>query len=121
MKTRGCLIVVAILIGVCFFGAAHLFKGYSLKQAITFFLSPSPNAARSVTPIARSLKAYFRDHARYPSSLNDAGINAPDTFFGPWRYSVSDDGQTCSLSIGEYGRYLFEVSWSPESGWYIDA
>lgn len=121
MRRRSYLLVAAIVIGASFLGIARVFKGYSPAQAMTFFLAPTPKELCDAgEPIARAIEAYFHEHGQYPASLHDARIDAPETYFGPWRYSVSNNRQECSLSVGDYGRYSFEVWWSPENGWYVD-
>lgn len=120
-KRRVCLIVAVVLLSTCFVAYARFFKGYTTMQAVTFFLAPSPRElCRLGEPITRSIESYFQRHGRYPSSLFAADIDAAETFFGPWEYWVSDDLQSCELAVGDYGRYLFVVSWSPGNGWYID-
>jgi hypothetical protein len=123
MRTRDIKIVGVLGFSacLCFLVTAHVFKGYSPLQAITFFLAPSPQELCQIgEPTAQSLEAYFRVHGQYPQSLEDGGIVASDTFFGSWIYSVRNDGRSCALAVGDYGRYLFVVVWSPEYGWYID-
>lgn len=92
MKLRGCFIIGALFLALCFFGSASLFKGYSPRQTVTFFLAPSPSELCTIgASITTALETYFQEHGQYPSSLVDAGIAPADTFFGPWNYRVHDD------------------------------
>ncbi|MEM6471245.1 MAG: hypothetical protein AAF802_16915 [Planctomycetota bacterium] len=103
-------------------GAAGLLKGFSPTQTITFFLAPSRSELTQLgQPIADALTTYNSKHGAYPPSLLDAGVTVHPTFYGEWRYRVSEGGQSCTLAVGDYSRYLFEVWWTPEKGWYIDS
>lgn len=121
MKTRSCLLTGTLILACCFFLVAGIVKGYSPIQAATFFRAPSPQELCDTgNPIVAKLKTYFGQNGSYPGSLNACGITSPTTFFGPWEYRVAADGQSCRLSNGDYGRYLFVVSWTPKNGWYVD-
>ena len=121
MKMRSCLAIAAIVMAFAFFAASRVFMGYSPVQTVTFFLAPSTDRMCDIgEPITEQLREYHKKHGVYPPSLDDAGIEALSTFFGPWEYQLRDDGASCELSNGDYGRYLFIVSWTPGHGWNVD-
>ncbi len=104
------------------YAAIRFFTGYSVAQVLTAPFAPSlPALIESGQPIVRKLERYRAEHVEYPAKPEAADMLLPDTFFGPWEYSVSDDRSTCALRLGDYGRYQFVVSWSPKGGWYTDA
>ena len=118
---RGYSLAAATLLTVAVFGSAWLFKGYTPMQAVRFFRAPSPSELPSIgQPIVDALVTYRAEHGRFPESLAPLNLPSTDTFYGPWDYRVSDDGISCQLSVGDYGRYLFEVSWTNSNGWYVD-
>ncbi len=115
------LLAGVAVVASCYFGSARLLKGYSPLQALTFPLAPSPSELCVIgSPITVQLQQYRAQNGRYPASLAEAGLDPGATFFGPWRYRIWDGGTSCRLSNGDYGRYLFVVSWTPERGWYVD-
>jgi hypothetical protein len=106
---------------VGYYAVARVFKGYSPLQAVTFPLAPSPAKLCEIgAPVTAALERYRDKYGHFPSSLVEAGLSPRDTFYGPWEYKILEDGQSCELANGDYGRYLFVVSWSPKNGWYID-
>jgi len=122
MKNRWSRIAISALILLfAFFVVAWLFKGYSPLQAATFFLAPTPSEIPEIgQPIADAIERFRAKHEKCPKSLRELGIDIDPNFYGRWRYTVSEDRKTCTLATGEYGRYLFEVWWTPSEGWYID-
>ena len=121
MKVRSCLVIAAMALAFTFFAASGVYMGYSPLQTATFFLAPSTEELCDIgEPIADQLRQYHQKHGAYPPTLDDADIEASPTFFGPWAYELMDDGDSCQLSNGDYGRYLFVVFWTPGHGWYID-
>ena len=103
-------------------GAARLLYGCSPAQAVRFFRAPSPTELTYAgAELTEALLAYRDEHGVFPASLGEIGFGGVSTFFGPWRYAPSGDRLSCTLEVGDYGRYLFEVSWSETGGWYVDS
>ncbi|MEM9589132.1 MAG: hypothetical protein AAGA03_17760 [Planctomycetota bacterium] len=122
MNGRRIAIATCFLLGcVAVFATARLFKGFSPIQTLTCFLAPPPSELPQLgQPIVDAITSFHDDHEEYPPSLADLDVSDRTTFYGDWRYKVSADGETCTLAIGDYSRYLFEVWWTPDDGWYID-
>lgn len=122
MKLRWIVIAGMLAFGcAAVFGLTSVVSGYSVVQTLTCFLAPSQTDLTQIgQPISDALVSFHAQNGAYPKSLSDLDIGTPTTFYGDWRYTVSDDQQSCTLAIGDYGRYLFEVWWTPENGWYTD-
>jgi len=69
--------------------------------------------------LVQQLDAYRAAHGEYPSSLGDAHIRAPLTFFGYWHYD-STPGSPYWLWVGDYGRDGFRLRYIPDRGWDLD-
>jgi hypothetical protein len=70
--------------------------------------------------IVRGLKQYKTQHGHYPASLAEAGLTPAVTAYGPWEYSRDDRDDSFSLSVGDYGRDGFCLSFEHRNGWYLD-
>lgn len=113
-KQRTAIATLLVFGCVGIFGAANLFMGYSPLQTLTCFLAPSPMELTQLgQPIADGIERFKTEHGAYPASLVNINFDDESTFFGEWRYTVSDDRQMCTLANGDYSRYLFEVWWTP--------
>ena len=65
------------------------------------------------------LEAYKTKHGAYPETLQEAGVSAVQTKYGPWEYSSDSNG--IYLAVGDYRKHLFKIWWQPDLGtWYID-
>jgi hypothetical protein len=59
-------------------------------------------------------------------SLESAKIEVPDAPYGGWQYTFDLQVEAAQLpadpelSIGDYDRDEFRVSWTPRDGWQID-
>jgi len=85
------------------------------------FRAPSPSKLPEIgQPIVDALMSYRATHGRFPTSLAPIKLSIVDTFYGPWEYHATDDGSSCQLSVGDYGKDLFTVSWSDKYGWNVD-
>ena len=54
---------------------------------------------------------------KYPETLEAAGVSAPNTRWGRWRYG--SDGYSFFVEIGDYSRYQFLLMWDGDK-WYLD-
>jgi hypothetical protein len=66
--------------------------------------------------IRTSLEAYFAQHARYPATLREAGLDsaAAGTEFGPWEYGADSLGARYRLRVGDRGKHGFALVWDAE-------
>lgn len=121
MRKRGCLGLLCVAALGFLFTATAFYHGFSPLQAVTFWQAPSLESIPTMgQPVVDELLRYRKAHGRFPESLDMLEVSLAPTFYGNWRYRMLNDGSSCSLSLGDYGRYQFEVSWSPEHGWYTD-
>ena len=68
-----------------------------------------------------AVERYRAGHGGYPPTLEAAGVSAPRTGYGRWRYCRTGDGGL-ALKVGDYGRHEFEMRWSyRERRWSIDS
>ena len=123
MRSWRTWLVGGLLLAVLAYGGlSGLLRGYSPVQSLLFFRAPSPTQlTRDGQPIVDALVAYREAHGAFPESLDSVVPAQTATFFGPWRYSHSEERQSCTLSVGDYERYLFEVWWTESDGWYVDS
>lgn len=72
-----------------------------------------------------ALEDHRREHGRYPGSLQEAGLEAPTTPWGPLGYERRPDGDGGHyvLRVGDHDRNGFTASWdsrAPEDGWSVE-
>jgi hypothetical protein len=72
--------------------------------------------------LVEAIEGYRKAHGNYPTILADAGITPADTAttFGPWSYKHAEADPTFVLSVGDYGRNDFVLSWYPSDQWNRD-
>jgi hypothetical protein len=75
--------------------------------------------------LVQAIRAFEEARGRAPATLEECGLTAPDTAYGPWRYSPKPNWPgrtdvTWHLSVGDYMRDGFALWWDPKTGWYRD-
>jgi len=70
-------------------------------------------------PVFEQITAYHASHGRYPPDLASASIDLPHACYGGFQYDVSIDGQSYSLTVGEYAIDGFIVGWE-NGAWFED-
>ncbi|MHA3773365.1 hypothetical protein ACXR0O_17670 [Verrucomicrobiota bacterium sgz303538] len=76
---------------------------------VAFFVygatAPSASDLKNLgDPIVIQLKAYRTQHGRFPSSLEEAGIQSPNTRYGHFYYTPVPPDDSFILSVGDYER-----------------
>ena len=79
------------------------------------------------TRLITAIEDYRSTYGAYPSTLEAAGISAPQTPYGPIRYSLGcgrwrvDPTWYC-LNIAYYDKHGFEMAWDNRSrNWWLDS
>ena len=71
--------------------------------------------------IVNQIKQYRLDHGNYPESLKSANIINKSYRYGNWKYEILKDDNNFTLSIGNYAKDHFFLSWNNTDGyWYLD-
>lgn len=73
----------------------------------------------AITPV---LEQYRLTHGRYPDALEDAGIQTPETAYGPLHYygSRSETPAWYLISFGDPKEHGFEADWDSRKGqWQV--
>ena len=72
-------------------------------------------------PVVTQLKAFRAQHGRFPKSLEEAGIQSPQTRYGAFYYTTVPPDDSFMLSVGDYERdgiMVFRQSGADEWGVY---
>ena len=90
--------------------------------ALAFWMrSPDyPGLKAQGDTLVAAAERYRATHGRYPTSLEAAGVAAPKTRFGPWRYTYHPSTDVFDLEIGDYGRDGFTLRRRSGENWYLD-
>jgi len=108
--------VVATGIGLLLMGASTLTCLLPWPPSVGTLETHKSQGGELIVQIER----YKAFHGRSPESLGEAGISAPTTRHGPWRYDRRSAGRFI-LEVGDYGKYLFVIRWDSKNGrWYTD-
>jgi hypothetical protein len=69
--------------------------------------------------MATAVDRYKLKNGRYPESLEEAGVVAPECLYAPWRYVCYGDHYR--LSVGDLDRDGFVLTYRSVSGeWHLD-
>jgi hypothetical protein len=74
--------------------------------------------------LVSAIQAFHAKRGRYPASFEEAGIEDQDiaTRFGPWAYRPEPDGAGFELTLGDYARDGWTLSWHTKyAQWYWDS
>ncbi len=86
----------------------------------SFYPRPDfPRLEREGETLIAAIERYHATHGAYPSTLDAAGISAPKTRWGYWRYRMNPDGKYL-VSVGEYDRHGFILFKEQGKDWYRD-
>jgi hypothetical protein len=66
--------------------------------------------------IVQAIEQFRQARGRYPGSLTEAGIAAPETAWGIWKYRLLDEKRFV-LVVGDPARRM--VAWDSREGWIV--
>jgi hypothetical protein len=75
-----------------------------------------------ITPVISAVDQFEKENGHLPSSLEEAGVKAIVTPYGPVEYTLVTVRGGYLLSIGEYDTWenKWQYGYDSKSGWYCD-
>ena len=105
-------------IKILFFGVCTILISCLLWE----FITPSDDRLlEEGREIVAKIESYYKINNKYPKALKDINEDNKCWRFGYWQYKVFDDESGYRLIIGDYGKDLFELSYSSAHGWDWDS
>ena len=83
-----------------------------------FLRSDIPNLKEQGKAIIEQIEEIKATEGKYPESISDINMPARSFRFGEWFYRPSSNAYC--IGIGDYSKNSFNLSYTPDGGWYLN-
>ena len=91
----------------------------ALMEYDTPFLSSDiPNLKKQGEVIIKQIDGYKDTEGKYPESISAINMPARSLRFGEWSYRPTSNAYC--IGIGNYSKNSFDLSYTPDGGWYLN-
>ena len=83
-----------------------------------FLRSDIPNLQEQGKTIIEQIEEFKATEGKYPDSISDINMPAHSFRFGEWSYRPTSNAYC--IGIGNYSKNSFDLSYTPDGGWYLN-